>query len=306
MYPTAVLHEWKSQQLAYFDEHKDGWQISQPEAEEVIRESTRQEITIQAEVINLGGLGGAAQGAGGGAGGAIGRGARGGKGGKGGKRIKNSPTRINLKGGDGRAPGAGGGGSGGIDPDFPLFWRGGDTMPTFGSFSFLGIDGNDGGDTTFGPAGGEPLLRAKGGKGGLVGTGKRSVSEIISVSSLMLANYVEFREIFGYITGACFQHYNILNLGDNHSFIGIAVLEFGGTPTGEYGITVAALDPENNEVSFVKFAFNVSKAGDILRIACKFSVRVTMNMFGMWTIVVRHGSKDLARLPVVVQQGVPS
>ena len=182
MYPTAVLHEWKSQQLAYFDEHKNGWQITQSEAEEVIGESTRQEITIQAEVINLGGLGGAALGAGGGAGGAIGQGARGGRGGKGGKRSKNGPIRINLKGGDGRAPGAGGGGSGGIDPDSPLFWRGGDTMPTFGSFSFLGIDGNDGGDTTFGPAGGEPLLRARGGKGALVGTGKRSVSEIISVS----------------------------------------------------------------------------------------------------------------------------
>ena len=306
VYPTAVLREWKSQQLAYFDEHRNGWQISQSEAEEVIRESTRQEITIQAEVINLGGLGGAAPGAGGGAGGAIGQGARGGKGGKGGKRSKNGPTRINLRGGDGRAPGAGGGGSGGIDPDSPLFWRGGDTMPTFGSFSFLGIDGNDGGDTTFGPVGSEPLLRAKGGKGGLVGTGKRSVSEKVTVSSLMLANYVEFREVFGYIAGACFQHYNILNLGDGFSFTGIAVLEFGGTPTGEYGITVAVLDPENSEASSVQFAFNISKAGDILRVACKFSVTVTVNMFGMWTIVVRHGSKDLARLPVVVQQGVPS
>jgi len=305
-YPTAVLHEWKRQQLAYFNEHKNGWQISQSEAEEVIRESTRQEITIQAEVINLGGFGGAAPGAGGGAGGAIGQGVRGGKGGKGGKRSNNSPTRINLKGEDGRAPGAGGGGSGGIDPDSPLFWRGGDTTPTFGSFSFLGIDGNDGGDTTFGPAGGEPLLRAKGGKGGLVGTGKRSVSEKVTVSSLMLANHIEFREVFGYITGACFQHYNILNLGDGLSFTGIAVLEFGGAPTGEYGITVAALDPENKEVSSVRLAFNISKAGDILRIACKFSVRVTVNMFGMWTIVVRHGSKDLARLPIVVQQGVPS
>lgn len=67
MYPTAVLHEWKSQQLAYFDERKNGWQITQSEAEEVIRESTLQEITIQAEVINLGGLGGAVPGAGGGA-----------------------------------------------------------------------------------------------------------------------------------------------------------------------------------------------------------------------------------------------
>ena len=76
MYPTTVLHEWKIQQLAYFDEHKNGWQITQSEAQEIIRESTRQEITIQAEIINLGGLGGAALGAGGGAGGAIGQGAK--------------------------------------------------------------------------------------------------------------------------------------------------------------------------------------------------------------------------------------
>jgi hypothetical protein len=301
-----VLREWKSQQLAYFDEHKNGWQITQPEAEEVVRESTWQEIVIQAEVINLGGLGGASPGAGGGAGGAIGQGARGGKGGKGGKRSTNSPTRINLKGGDGRAPGAGGGGSGGIDPDSPVFWRGGDTMPTFGASSFLGIDGNDGGDTTFGPAGGEPLLRAKGGKGGLVGTGKRSISEKATVSSLMLANYVEFRKNFAYITGAGFQLYNVLNLGDALNFTGIAALELGGTPIGEYGIAVAALDPKNDEVSSVKLAFDISQVGDILRVLFKFSVPATVNMFGMWTITVRHGGRYLARLPVVVQQGVPS
>jgi len=144
-----------------------------------------------------------------------------------------------------------------------------------------GRDGNDGGDTTFGLAGSEPLLRAKSGKGGLVGTGKRSISEKVTVSSLMLANYVEFSGVFGYITGACFQHYNVLNLGDGLSLTGIAVLEFGGTSVGEYGITVAALDPENNEVSPVKLAVNISKAGDILRIACNFNVRVTVNAFGM-------------------------
>ena len=121
----------------------------------------------------------------------------------------------------------------------------------------------------------------------------------------MLANYIEFSGAFGYITGACFQYYNVLNLGDSLNFTGITVLEFGGTSAGEYGITLAALDPENNEVSSVKPAVSVSKAGDILRIAYKFTVGVSVNAFGMWTIAVRHGDRDLARLPVIVQQGVP-
>jgi hypothetical protein len=298
LYPTTLLYEWKSQQLAYFDERKNGWKITQAEAEEVIRESTRLEVAIQADVVNLGGQGGAAPSSGGGGGAAIGKGARGGKGGKGG------PVRINLGGGAGLAPGAGGGGAGSIDPDSPLFWRGGDTMPTFGSSSFLGIDGQDGGDTTFGPAGGERLVRAKGGKGGLAGTGNRSKSEKLAVSSLMLANYVEFREIFAYITGACFQLYHVLNLGDALSFAGIVVLECGGVAAGEYAFTVAALDPQNDEASSVKFAFKISETGDILRRGYKFNIQVTVDTFGMWTIVVRHGNRELARLPIVVQQGI--
>jgi len=164
---------------------------------------------------------------------------------------------------------------------------------------------NDGGDTTFGPAGGEPLVRAKGGKGGLVGAGNRSVSEKVSVSTLMLANYVEFRENIAYITGACFQLYNVLNLGDSIGFAGITVFECGGVPIGEYGFTVAALDPQNNEASSVRFAFNISQTGDILRISCKFGITVTVTAFGLWAIAVRHGDKELTRLPVVVQQGVP-
>jgi hypothetical protein len=301
MYPATVLDEWKREQLAYFDTHKNGWQITESEAEEIIRESTRLEVTIQAEVVNIGGLGGAAQGSGGGGGGAIGHSVRGGRGGKGGD---NGPIRINLRGGDGGAPGAGGGGSGGIDPDSPLFWRGGDTMPTFGSSSFLGIDGMNGGDTTFGPAGTKPLIRAKGGRGGLVGTGNRFVSEKVTVSSVMLASYIEFRDAFAYISGACFQFYNILNEGDTLGFSGIFVLECGGVGTGEYGVTVSVLDPQNSEVSSMNFAFNISRVGDILRIPFKFGIRVVVTAFGMWTIVVRHGERELARLPVVIQQGI--
>ena len=121
----------------------------------------------------------------------------------------------------------------------------------------------------------------------------------------MLANYVEFRDIFAYVTGACFQLYNVLNLGDALNFAGIVVLECGGVEVGEYGFTVAALDPQNNEASSVKLAFKISKTGDILRTSYKFSIPVTVGAFGMWTIVLRHGNRELARLPIVVQQGIP-
>jgi hypothetical protein len=106
LYPATLLREWKQQQLAFFDTARNGWDITEREAEEVIRESTNLEISLQGDVINLGGTGGQAPSAGGGGGAAIGSGAHGGAGGPGG------PVRIDIKGEDGAAPGAGGGGSG--------------------------------------------------------------------------------------------------------------------------------------------------------------------------------------------------
>jgi hypothetical protein len=300
LYPVALLHEWKAQQLALFDERQGGgWDITQEEAEEVIRESTSLEVSIQGEVINLGGAGGQALSAGGGGGAAIGRGAKGGEGGPGG------PIRINLRGEAGVAPGAGGGGAGYIDPDSPLFWQGGDQMPTFGSFSFLGIDGQDGGDTTFGPADGGEVLRAKGGRGGLAGTGNRSKSDKLVASALMLVNYVEFRENFAYITGTGFQQYHVLNLRDPLTLTGMITLEGGGVPLGEYALTVEAWDPQNNVATSVRLVFEVSRTGDILRMCFRFTLRVVVNIFGMWTIVARHEDRELARLPIVFAQGVP-
>jgi hypothetical protein len=179
-------------------------------------------------------------------------------------------------------------------------------MPTFGSSLFLGIDGNDGGDTTVARADtGEILIRAGGGKGGLVGTGNRSESEKITVSALILANYVEFRDGFAYIIGTGFQLYRILNLTNQLNISGIAVLECGGVPTGEYGFTVAALDPMGTENSSVKLVFEVQQTGDILRGMYSFSIQVKVCEFGKWTIAVHHGKRQLARLPIVIQQGPP-
>ena len=252
-----------------------------------------------AGVVDLGGKGGNAPGSGGGGGGAIGKGAKGGRGGRGG------PNRINLSGQPGSALGAGGGGAGSIDPDSPLFWKGEGT-PTFGEFSFLGLDGNDGGDTTISSADGRVLLRARGGQGGRVGTGVRSQSDMLAVSSLILANYVEFRGNFGYITGTGFTYYDVLNLKDPLNFSGLLALECGRAPVGEYALTLQALDPESNVMANATFVFKITKVGDILRILFKFTLPVAVNLFGMWTIIARHEDRELARLPVVIKQGVPS
>lgn len=84
LYPPNMLREWKRQQLDLYDSLRTGWQITQDEAEEVIRESTALEVSILAETLNLGGAGGQAPSAGGGGGAAIGHGAKGGAGGPGG------------------------------------------------------------------------------------------------------------------------------------------------------------------------------------------------------------------------------
>jgi transcriptional regulator with XRE-family HTH domain len=298
LYPTEVLLGWKREQLARFDDHTDGWEITPSEARKVIQESASLQLSMEAGVINLGGIGGNAPSSGGGGGAAIGKGAKGGKGGPGG------PIRINLRGMPGSAPGAGGGGAGFIDPDSPLFWNG-EGMPTFGESSYLGVDGNDGGDSTFGPDDDGRMLRARGGKGARVGTGIRSKSARLTISALMLANHVEFQGNFGYVTGTGFTFYNVLNLNDTLIFSGMAVLECGGVQVGEYALTLEVLDPQNKVASTVRLVFAVTKAGDILRILFKFSLLVTVSKFGMWTIVARHEDKELARLPVVVKQGAP-
>ncbi len=143
LYSIEVLRSWKEQQLAEYDRTRRGWQLTDAEAEEVIRESYTAEVIIQGDTINLGGQGGQAPSAGGAGGSAIGRSAIGGKGGPGG------PVTINLGGTPGAAPGAGGGGAAGIDPESALLWRGPGRTPTVGQHEYLGMDSQAGGDTTF-------------------------------------------------------------------------------------------------------------------------------------------------------------
>ena len=299
LYSKELLRSWKEQQLAEYDKTRSGWQLTDAEAEEVIRESYAAEVLLQGDTINLGGQGGQAPSAGGSGGSAIGRGAIGGKGGAGG------PMTINLGGLPGAAPGAGGGAAGHIDPESPLFWRGPGRTPIVGRFEYLGTDTPDGGDSFFGPDDTGRVIRARGGPGGRAGSGVRSTSDRLAVSALVLANHVEISGAYVSLLSGGFAHYNALNLNDWLTFIGLIVLEGGGVPEGEYGLTIQALRPEAKIENSATFVFKISKPGDILRMILQFSMSVQVKNFGMWMIVAQHAGRELARLPVIVQQGTP-
>jgi len=299
LYPKELLRTWKEQQLAEYDKTHRGWVLTDAEVSEVIRETYITEVLIQGETINLGGQGGQAPSAGGSGGSAIGRGAIGGRGGPGG------PININLGGLPGAAPGAGGGAAGHVDPESPLFWRGPGRTPTLGKWEFLGADAPDGGDTTFGPDDNGRVFRASGGPGGKAGSGNRSRSDRLSVSTLLLANYIELQgAYFSLLTGG-FAHYNAVNLGDQITFGGLVIIEGGEVPEGEYALTVQVLDPEENVENSMTLVFKISSPGDILRMFSPFFMPTAIRKFGMWAIAARHEDRELTRLLVAVQQGIP-
>ena len=299
LFPIELLRSWKGQQLAEYDKTRNGWQLTDAEAEEVVRESYTAEVIIQGDTINLGGQGGHAPGAGGAGGTAIGRGAIGGRGGPGG------PMTINTGGLPGAGRGAGGGGAAAIDSESELLWRGPGRTPTVGQTEYVGTDSQGGGDTTFSDSQGNILLRAKGGEPARAGTGIRSTSTEFTVSTLLLANHIEMSGAYVSLLSGGFAHYNVLNLNDQIRFDGLVIFEGSGVPLGEYAFTIQILAPSPTIAYETTPVFRIVKTGDINRIALHFWAMVPISELGMWTIVVQHGSQELARLSVAIQQGVP-
>jgi hypothetical protein len=299
LYPKELLRSWKTQQLAEYDQTRDGWLLTDAEAEEVIRESYTAEVIIQGETINLGAQGGQAPSAGGAGGTAIGRGAIAGRGGPGG------PITFNLGGLPGEAPGAGGGGASLIDPESELLWRGPGRTPTIGQHEYLGIDSRGGGDTTISDAEGNVLLRAKGGQAALACSGVRSTNDKFTVSSLLLANHIEIIGAYFSLLSGGFAHHNVLNLNDHLTFVGLTIFEGGGVQEGEYAFTIQIRAPDGTIANTATHAFRIVRAGDINRIILQFSMPIQVYAFGLWTIVVLHNNRVLMHLPIAIQQGIP-
>jgi hypothetical protein len=248
------------------------------------------------QVIKFGGEGGNAPGASGGGGAAFGPGAVGGPGGPVG--------RIELSGEAGKAPGAGGGGAGWLAPGSPLLTQGSRLLPTEGTAEFLGYDGQGGGDTTIGSAEGDVLLRAAGGKGALAGTGIRSTSEILAVSTLMLANSLDIQSNLAFVLGGGWEWYPILNFPTTVRFMVLMVLEASGVPTGEYAISLEARDPYDHVANRVTFAIGVTKPGDILRRSYSIPFEVTITSPGIWVFDAAHEGRQLSRILLHIKRSV--
>jgi hypothetical protein len=292
-FPADLLLTWKADQVAAYDAAAGGgYQLSDEEVDEVLQASAIDStIVIQGQNIIVGGTGGSAPGASGGGGGAIGPGAVGGPGGPVG--------RIDLAGTAGEAPGAGGGGGvvlapGAItrDPDTPRASEG-------KGFS-AGVDGQGGGDTMF-MAGDTVLVQARGGRGGLAGTGNRVTSDRIAVSALMLADYVEAGGLV-YIARGGWQNYSVLNLPAKSVLPVLVVIEAGGVPPGEYALILEALGPDGTSRSQMSFPVTVEEAGDILRISRSCGLEVTFDAFGLWTIIAKTPAAELARLDLLIKR----
>jgi hypothetical protein len=235
-YPVAELREWKTRQLAAFDTAAgEAWKLSDDEVEQVLEASAHVSTVVRGHTIIVGGTGGSAPGASGGGGGAIGPGAIGGPGGP--------IEQTDLDGTEAQAPGAGGGGGGVIAPGAFAPDTSASASATEGRGFSTGLDGHDGGDSTV-SIGDKILLRARGGKAGLAGTGVRLSTDKLAVSAMMLADFVKVESGgLASLIGGGWQSTSVLNVPTPATFPLIIMFEAGGVMAGEYTAGVELREP---------------------------------------------------------------
>jgi len=286
-YPEAVLLDWKEEQVRRADGR--GPVLTDDEVREVAEHFTDASTVVNAANLSLGGAGGAAPGASGGGGGAIGSGGIAGDGGPIG--------RIQLDGSDARAPGAGGGGAGSMD-EAAVAWSAEELqIGSEGRGAVYGMDGMDGGATSFGD-----LVSVPGGAGGLSGSGVRLVSDRLRISTLLIGEYFHVREGLVFVGAAAWQSLTVLNLPQQGSLPVMLILEAGGVASGDYTVRVEVKDPFGAIGGCVAFPVPISETGDVLRIPFTFNVPVTWTAYGRWTVIASSAIGELARYDVVVER----
>ena len=269
-YPPEVLREWK-------EEAEDGEgvnpAISDQEVKDVLQSFARQDITLNAESINLGG------GLGGG-GGAIGMGAFGGRGGD----ISFFPELAHPPRPTPVAPDQG--------------------ATTRGVGFSEGYDGQPGGLTAT-ILSDEVLGAAGGGGPGFAGTGVRSTTDLLSVSTVMLVNVIENVNGLLYILGGGWEFYSVSELPCETRFCLLLTIEAGGVPKGEYTIHVAIMAPGGAQLTRQSFPVTVTEPGTMLRTKRYVALPVRLEQPGIHTIAVSSESASLAALPVSVELQSP-
>ncbi|WP_157186133.1 hypothetical protein [Nocardia jiangxiensis] len=165
-----------------------------------------------------------------------------------------------------------------------------------------GVDGQPGGDTTFSAPDVTILFSAPGGQAGLAGTGVRLTSDLFSLSTVMLCNYVEISNSLGYVVGAGWQSVRVLNIGDMRTFPIFMIIEAGGVPAGEYTIHADAWSPLGSRVGRTSFPITIEKAGDLIRIPRCVNLNARVDATGLWDIAISSDLEELARIRVMVKR----
>jgi hypothetical protein len=295
-FPVPKLQEWKRSQIADYERvvesgREAGWHLTDDEAAEVVDESERStNISLTADTIIVGGMGGQPLGAGGG-GGVIGTGSL--VGGRGGD------VQIpKLDGEPGKFPGGGGGGAGALDYQGP--WIPHTGSGTAGSGYIAGVDGNPGGDTVF--ASGDIEIRAKGGTGGLAGTGKRSQTEHLHVSTLLLANYISIDGGLAHMIHGAWQSWNVVLIPTRLTLPIFCVIEAGGADAGEYTIVFEAHSPSGELRARQSIALVVDESAELVRVPYTCALEVEADELGMWRVTARSDTKALGAIDLIVKQ----
>lgn len=265
-FTVSELKNWKSSQL----EQGVGPTITDEQARELLHSSFMTEVTMQAEVINVGGQSG-------GGGGAIGAGAVGGPGG----------DRITLNLG-GLGPGGGGGSvvaPGRTPPDA--------VRAKVGRGRVLGTDG---GDSYIGERE-ETSLIAKGAAAAGSPYETRSTSGEFSISSMMICNSIEVRDGLLFVLGGGWQNLRLVNTAEDVRVPVLLVIEAGGVDAGHYSLHVSTQTPAGRECGRVSFPVVVDESGDILRIPQWVILQFRTDGFGPYTFIT---SSDTDRLASIV------
>jgi hypothetical protein len=171
---------------------------------------------------------------------------------------------------------------------------------TEGRAYIAGRDGADGGDTVF--TSGDFELRAPGGKGGLAGSGDRKLTELLRVSSLMLANYATVDRGLVHILNGAWQNTCVVLIPSQITLPVLAVIEAGGVDAGEYTVTFEAHNPSGETRATASFAFVVEQQGDLVRLPWAVGLDVQVDELGLWQVTVRSDKEQLGSIDVMIKQ----
>jgi hypothetical protein len=286
-YTVEELRTWKDQQVR--ESAGQGVELSDDEADEIVSSFTDASTVVSATNLIVGGSGGSAPGASGGGGGAIGAGAVGGSGGRVG--------RIDLDGMPGRGPGAGGGG-GGVLVNETITWSSYELQTgSEGKGGVYGMDGTPGGATSFGK-----YVVAPAGAPGLSGSGVRSVSDALTVSSLLVGEYIYVRDGLVFTVAGGWQWVSVLNLPHRQILPVLIICEAGGVPPGDYTVRLEVRGPAKQVAGRAVFPLTVEEHGDVLRVPVVIPVSVEWTTYGKWTVIASSDAAELARHDLIVKR----